>query len=127
MARRLAQILGIGVALVGIMGLFAGDGQLWGIANTDMAMDIVRLAAAAALLYAGFGTSDDRVTSNIVMGVGIAYVGMGLLGVVSPTLFGLLPSALPGVDVAFHIVSGALSIMVAIADQSHHRSAAHTA
>jgi hypothetical protein len=126
MARRLAQMLGIAVALVAIIGLFAGGGQLWGIANTDMAMDLVRIAAAAALLYAGFGTSDDRTTANIVMGVGIAYIGMGLLGLVSPTLFGLLPSALPGADVAFHIITGALGVMAAVTDHSHHHSATHT-
>ncbi|HSE61110.1 MAG TPA: hypothetical protein VLA88_02350 [Candidatus Saccharimonadales bacterium] len=123
MTKRIAQIVGIVVALLALVGLVSGDQQLWGIMNTDIAMDLIRIPIAAALLYAGFGTRDGRTITSIVMAVGVLYVGMALLGLASPSFLGLLPHTLTGFDIAFHLVVGAISIASAATDSAHHHSA----
>jgi hypothetical protein len=123
MAKRLAQILGIAVALLALLGLVSGEGQMWGLTNADLAMDLIRIPVAAALLYAGFSTRDGNTITGIVMAVGVLYVGMALLGFASPSLFGLLPHNLTGFDLGYHLIAGVLGIAAAATDSTRHHSA----
>ena len=100
--RLLAQILGIVVGSLAIIGLLAGDRHLFELMNVDVALDLLRFPIAAALLYAGFWATSNLTINNIVLGVGLLYVVIGLLGMSSPQLFGLLPHGLTGFDVTFH-------------------------
>jgi hypothetical protein len=122
MAKLLAQILGIALLAFIVLGLFAGDTQLLRLMNTDIALDLIRIPVAAALLYAGFMTEDDSQINAIVLTVGVLYIGMGLLGIISPTYFGLLPSGLTGFDIAFHLVTGALGVAAGLMHERHHPS-----
>lgn len=110
MSRRFAQIVGAVLAVLGVVGLIVGEGQLWGLFNIDLGMDLLRLAFAGALLYAGFGTDNAGITRTVLT-VGVLYIGMGLLAIASPQMFGLLPSGLTGFDIAYHLVVGALGIV----------------
>lgn len=120
--RLLAQMLGVVVGLLAVLGLASGDEHLLGLMNIDLTLDIIRIPVAAALLYAGFWAADNLTINNIVLGVGVLYIGMGVLGLMSPELFGLLPHGLTGFDVAFHLVSGLVATAAGMMHRSHHGS-----
>jgi hypothetical protein len=122
MAKRVAQIFGMTVLALAVAGFLSGEGHLLGLMNIDKALDILRMPIAAALLYAGFATNDAQKTNSILLGVGVLYIGMGLFGMISPELFGLLPNGLTGFDVAFHLLTGAVGIMAAIAHEPRRAS-----
>lgn len=113
---QLAKIYGVLIGALGIMGLFT-NGHLFQIMNADIALDILRIVLAAILLYAVFAARSDRVINTALLGVGVLYVGMGIIGLFAPTIGGLLPSGLTGFDIAFHLLTGAVAIVGA-----NHRS-----
>jgi hypothetical protein len=123
MQRTLAQTLGIIVAVLAVMGLAVTDGHLFGLMNADLALDIARFGLAGALLYYGFARSNDS-ARGILMFTAILYIGLGLLGLVNSTLWGLLPNGLTGFDIAFHLVTGILAAAVANAGRVEHHSTA---
>ena len=125
MQRTLAQILGVVVALLAIMGLFINDGHLLGIMNADLALDMLRIALAAALLYVGFGRRDNDAARGVLLFTGVLYIGMGLVGLVNPTIWGLLPNGLTGFDVAFHLITGITTAAVANAGHAEHTAPHH--
>lgn len=122
MNAQLAKIYGILIGALAIMGLFA-NGHLFQFMNTDIALDVLRIALAAILLYVGFGNASERAINNTLMTVGILYVAMGITGLFAPTLGGLLPSGLTGFDIAFHLITGLVAIG-AVARRGEH--AAHS-
>ena len=126
MAKRYAQIIGTLVFAAGLIGLLSGEGQLMGIINIDLAFDVIRLLVGAVLLYAGFGNADARTTRTIVGVVGGMYVVMGIVGLFSPEMLGLLPNDLTGFDVAFHLLGGALGLALA-ATRENTNQMAHSA
>lgn len=115
----LAQLLGTLVGALAIVGLLAGDRHLFKFMNADVALDVLRFPIAGALLYAGFWARDNVTVNNIVLGVGLLYVGMGLLGLISSDLFGLLPHGLTGFDVTFHIVAGVVAVIAGLMHREH--------
>lgn len=124
MLRRTAQILGIAVGLLAIMGLFVEGQHLFGFINVDPALDIIRIPVAAALLYAGFGTDNARTLHAVLAAVGILYVGMGVIGLFDRTLAGLAPNGLTAFDIVFHLVSGAWATWLGFA---HHEAGTYHA
>ncbi|MDP9485554.1 MAG: hypothetical protein M3Q49_07150 [Actinomycetota bacterium] len=54
---------------------------------------------------------------NVVGGLGVVYLLVGILGFIVPTLFGLLPSGYTIVDNLIHLAAGVLSIAVAFASR----------
>lgn len=126
MQRQLAKIFGILVAGLAVFGLFVHDGHLFGFMNADLALDSLRILLAVALLYVGFGRSDADTLRAVLGLTGVLYIGMGLLGMVDATLWGLLPNGLTGFDIAFHLVAGIAATGAAFAPNSD-RSATHHA
>jgi hypothetical protein len=112
-ARPYAQILGVVLILVGLVGLALGN-QVWGgILNVDIAEDIVHLITGGILAYVGFGRTDLSVTRNVVGLLGIIYLMVGVLGFASPTMFGLIPHGYTAFDNLLHLFLGGLSQAVA--------------
>jgi hypothetical protein len=109
MKQNIAKIYGVVIGLLALIGLFA-QGHLMGLMNVDGTLDFLRVLLAAALLYVGFSRGREREAGGVLTAVGVLYVGMALLGLVSQTLFGLLPSGLTGFDIAFHLVTGAIAL-----------------
>ncbi len=112
MIRRYAQVVGVIIILIGVVGLLLGDQLLLGLLNIDIVEDIVHLATGGAMAYVGFARTDHGGARNVVGGLGVVYLLVGLLGFVVPNLFGLLPHGYTIADNLIHLALGALSIWV---------------
>jgi hypothetical protein len=113
--KRFAQILGVVLILVGIVGLVLGDRVWLGILNVDIVEDIVHLATGGLLAYVGFSRVDLSTARSIVLALGVIYLVVGILGFFVPTLFGLIPNGYTIFDNLLHLALGALGLVVALA------------
>ena len=112
--KRFAQILGVVLILVGLVGLVLGDRVWLGILNVDIVEDIVHLATGGLLAYVGFGRTDLSTTRSVVLALGIIYLVVGILGFVVPMMFGLIPHGYTIFDDLLHLALGVLSLAVAL-------------
>jgi hypothetical protein len=112
-ARIYAQIIGVVLLLVGVVGLVLGN-QVWlGLLNVDILEDIVHLITGGLLAYVGFGRTDLTLTRTIVGVLGVIYLVVGVLGFVVPMIFGLIPHGYTVFDNLLHLALGVLSIALA--------------
>ncbi len=112
--KRFAQILGVVLILVGLVGLVLGDKVWLGILNVDIVEDIVHLATGGLLAYVGFSGMDLSTARSIVLALGVVYLVVGILGFVVPTMFGLIPNGYTIFDNLLHLALGGLSLAVAL-------------
>jgi hypothetical protein len=110
MVRQYAQVVGVVVIVIGVAGLLLGEQRLLGALNIDNMEDIVHLVTGGLLAYVGFGRVDPGLARNVVGGIGVIYLLVGVLGFIAPTLFGLLPNGYSIVDNLIHLALGALGI-----------------
>ena len=115
--KSLAQIYGVIAAFLALFGLFTVEGHLFRLLNVDTALNVLRVVLAAALLYAGFVTKNDKTIRDILMFTGVVYVTLAVLGLFNSVLWDLLPTGLTGFDVIVHLLAGALAIAVARSGQ----------
>ena len=112
--KRFAQILGVVLILVGVLGLVLGD-QVWlGILNVNIVEDIVHLATGGLLAYVGFSGMDLSATRSVVLALGVVYLLVGILGFFVPMMFGLIPSGYTIFDDLLHLALGVLGLAVAL-------------
>jgi len=112
MVRIYAQLLGLVLILVGLVGLLLGE-RLWlGVLNVDLFEDIVHLVTGGLLAFVGFSERGGEYARSVVGGLGVIYLLVGLLGFVVPTLFGLLPHGYSVFDNLLHLALGLASIAV---------------
>ena len=113
MTRQYAGVLGVVIVVVGVLGLVLGERQLFDLVNIDITEDIVHLVTGGLLAYVGFGQRDTRLARNVVLGLGVVYLLVGIIGFIVPDLFGLLPHEYSAFDNLFHIALGLVNIAVA--------------
>ena len=111
--QRYAQVLGVVLILVGIVGLLVGDRVWLGILNVDIFEDIVHLITGGILAYVGFGRADLELARNVIGGLGVIYLLVGILGFIVPMMLGLIPHGYTVFDNLLHLALGVLSIAVA--------------
>ena len=111
--QRYAQVLGVVLILVGIVGLLVGDRVWLGILNVDIFEDIVHLITGGILAYVGFGRADLELARNVIGGLGVIYLLVGILGFIVPMMLGLIPHGYTVFDNLLHLALGVLSIVVA--------------
>src|ERR671932_390831 len=113
--RRYAQILGVVLILIGIVGLLVLGNEVWlGILNSDIVEDIVHILTGGLLAYVGFGRTDLATARNLVLALGVVYLAVGILGFVVPMVFGLIPHGYTIFDDLLHLALGILSLAVAL-------------
>src|SRR5919205_1917006 len=112
-ARTYAQILGVVLLLIGVVGLPLGNEVFLGILNTDILEDIVHLITGGLLAYVGFGRVDQALIRTVVGVLGIIYLVVGVLGFVVPMIFGLIPHGYTLFDDLLHLALGIVSIVLA--------------
>ena len=117
MARTYAGIVGVVVILIGVVGLILGNQSLLGLLNIDILEDIIHLVTGGLLAYVGFGQRDEGLARNVVGGLGVVYLLVGVLGFVIPMLLGLVPHGYSIVDNIIHLALGAAGIAVAFSSQ----------
>ena len=99
--------------MVGIVGLLPGDRVWLGLLNVDILEDIVYLITGGILAYVGFGRADLASARNVVGGLGVVYLLVGILGFIVPMMLGLIPHGYTVFDNLLHLALGVLSIAVA--------------
>ena len=112
--KRFAQILGVVLILVGIVGLLLGDRVWLGILNVDIVEDIVHLATGGLLAYVGFSAIDLSTARSVVLALGVVYLVVGILGFVVPMMFGLIPHGYTYFDDILHLALGVAGLVVAL-------------
>ncbi len=112
MQRGLTTFFAYELAIVGIIGLFVGETQLWNFTNIDLAMDLVRLALAAVLFAALYRWAEISIRSALTA-FGTVFLAMGILAALSSSIFGLMPHHLSSIDVAWHWIAGIVALVVA--------------
>lgn len=111
--RQYAGYVGAVIVLLGIVGLIAGEGHLFGLINIDIAEDIIHLITGGLMVYVGFAQSDVALARTVVGGLGVVYLLVGIVGFISTTVFGLFPSGYTWADNLVHLLLGVLGIAVA--------------
>jgi hypothetical protein len=114
LVKRFAQILGVVLILVGLVGLVLGDKVWLGILNIDIVEDIVHLATGGLLAYVGFSAMDLSTARSIVLALGVIYLLVGILGFLVPMMFGLIPDGYTVFDDLLHLALGVLGLAVAL-------------
>jgi drug/metabolite transporter (DMT)-like permease len=122
MHRSTAKFFGFLVLGLGLIGLIVGNKQFLEILNVDLAMDTLRLGLAGVLLYAVYGARNDSTIRTALMVFGIAYLGLGTIGIFSPDVYGLLPHQLTDFDKAFHLLGGVAALGIAMKSESSRAS-----
>ena len=122
-ARVYAQIVGVMVLLLAMLGLLLGEQAFLGILNIEIPEDMLRLLTGGILAYLGFGQRDEGIARAVVGALGAVYLLVGLLGVgvldfIIPMLLGLLPHGYGLADNLIYLALGVLSLAVASASGS---------
>ena len=134
LARTVAAVFGVIYVLIGILGFIPGmapggapagmesaSGSLLGIFPINAVHNIVHLVIGAALLY---GATGRDAAVGILKVIGGAYVLFGVLGIISPDGFGILP--LGGNDILLHFATGAVLLIAAFMDRDDRRDTRET-
>ena len=111
--KRYAQVIGVVLILVGILGLVLGNELFLGILNIDIVEDVVHLITGGIYCYVGFGRTDAATARNVILALGVIYLLVGILGFVVPMMFGLIPHGYTIFDDLLHLVLGVLSLVIA--------------
>jgi len=111
--KRYAQVLGVVLILVGLLGLVLGNELFLSILNIDITEDLVHLLTGAIYSYVGFGRTDPATARNVVLALGVIYLVVGILGFVVPMMFGLIPHGYTFFDNLLHLALGVLGLVIA--------------
>ncbi len=123
--RRYAQILGVVLILVGLLGLLLGERVWLGVLNVDLFEDIVHLVTGGLLAFVGFSERGGEYARSVVGGLGVVYLLVGLLGFATPALIGLLPHGNSVFDNLLHLALGVASIAVIFYSQAGRTAGRH--
>jgi hypothetical protein len=113
--RTYAGVVGIVLLLLGIVGLILPDAILFGFLNSDIIEDIIHLVTGGLMAYVGFAQRDNALARMVVGVLGAIYLLVGILGFLSNTLFGIVPSGYTTADNIVHLLLGVLGLVVAFA------------
>jgi hypothetical protein len=101
--------IGIIVGLLGVIGLFGGEGRIMaGSMNVDIALDIIRIVLGGWLIIGSMRSVQAERTAMEVFGV--AYLAFFILGLFTPTLFGLIPNGFGWLDQTIHLIGGIIGL-----------------
>jgi hypothetical protein len=111
--REYAQGLGVVLILIGVGEVVLGDRLLLDIPGIFyVPKDLAHLFTGGLLVYLGFRQTDEGLARTAVAGLGVAYLLVGVLGLVLPPLFEL-SNGYGRVDNIVHLLVGILSLAVA--------------
>jgi len=91
---------------------------LLGILNVDPALDVLRLILAAWLTYAVLLSKSDAAIRSSLIGTGIMYLLIVILGLMNINGGGLFPSGLTAFDIIFHLTAGIFALWAAAKNEN---------
>ncbi len=120
-AKKYAQIVGVVLLVIAAVGFIAGEGPLLGVLNIDLPEDLIHLLTGGLLTYVGF-TKSEKVVAAVVGILGAVYLLVGVIGVVSPGLLGILSHDYSLLDNIIHLTLGIAGLAVYFMSNSKKRS-----
>ena len=111
--KRYAQVIGVVLILLGIVGLVLGNELFLSILNIDIVEDVVHLITGGIYSYVGFGRTDAATARNVILALGVIYLLVGILGFLVPMMFGLIPHGYTVFDDLLHLALGIVSLLIA--------------
>jgi hypothetical protein len=117
--RVLAQIIGAFVLILGIGGILLGEQQFANMMNTDIMLDMTRIALGAILIVGGM--RDEKTARGAFAIFGIVYLMNFFAAIISPNMFGLLPHEFGPLDNLLHLGGGLLGVALAFLPESTFR------
>ena len=116
--------LGIGLIVIGLLGftsnpIVGAPSAAWGVPLfvTGSAHSVLHLVAGAVVLYAALGLTGPR-RANLLMGIGVVWLAMFLVCLVSGDLFGLLAYPVNLLDQLLVLVVGSVSLGIGYLSRS---------
>lgn len=104
--RTVAAVFGVVYVLVGIVGfILTTDDKIFGLFEVNALHNIVHIVLGLALLY---GSTNTAAATMMNRWVGIVLLVLGVLGIFSPSGFGLVP--IGGADIFLHLASGVILV-----------------
>jgi hypothetical protein len=104
-----AKTFGVVLIVLGIAGLIMGEQPVFGLINIDLAEDVVHLITGGILAYVGFRGTPEGVKSTL-MTLGVIYLLVGVVGFISPGMFGILSHGYSLADNVIHLLAGGIMI-----------------
>jgi hypothetical protein len=115
LAQGYAALVGVVLVVVGLLGFInnpiVGEPANAPLFVTGAVHNIVHIATGLLALYIGFGLSGET-QANGLIGLGILYIAVLILTLISPNLFGILgASPTFNVNAADHVLHAALAVV----------------
>ncbi|WP_127582274.1 DUF4383 domain-containing protein [Paenibacillus koleovorans] len=103
MVKAYAGVVGVLFLLLGVIGFFMKE--LFGMIHFDLTHNIIHLVFGA-IGIAAMRTDDNAV--RFAKSIGVLYVALGLLGMVSPNMFGLMH--MENAENVIHLIIGVIGL-----------------
>lgn len=115
--RQYAGIAGILILALGVIGVIAklitGNDYLFSLVNVSWIENLIHLITGGLMAYVAYGQSDTTLAKTVVGVFGFVYLLVFVVGLFSPTIFGLIGSGFTWADNIVHLVLGLAGIYVA--------------
>jgi hypothetical protein len=106
-----AQVVGVVLILIGVLGALLGEGLVGGLLNIDFGEDMIHVLTGGILAYVGFGRDQPGLRNAVVGTISAVYLIVGLLGLIYPPPYGpLFVSGFTVVDNLIHLALGVLGL-----------------
>jgi hypothetical protein len=131
LAKTYAAVVGVVLVLVGLLGFISNPIVGEPTANnnpifvTDAVHNVVHIASGLLLLYIAFATSGVT-RANWLIGFGVLYVGVLVLTLINPELFGIFQNPVNTADHVLHAALAFLSIGVGYMARNETETVART-
>lgn len=103
MLKKFATVVGFGFLLLGILGFFFEN--FLGIFHLDTVHNSIHLGIG---IWGVLASAKQTYSLHFTRSIGVLYLALGLLGFISPELFGLMPVGFS--ENVLHLVVGAIAL-----------------
>ncbi len=123
MAKLFAQVTGVVLLILGLVGFVSGD-YLIGL-NSATIEDVFHVVLGLISLYAGFSQGDNLAIKTALV-LGLVYILVAIVGFINPDVGGLYNPDLRTPDHLVHLVLGLVGIYVGYASSKNSPDMTHS-